>query len=215
MSNWCDNYITVECDNWDDIKRYCRDLNYDDEFSDFSFNKILPLEGGDASNVWGTKWDACDAYVGESFFNFQTAWGPSVPVTVALSLQFPDAVFTHAYNEPGCQFAGVVTIANGGQTFEEVFDPSNRNEYIKDLITAGLESEDNFFLVGEDYLEECNVDSLDNGYFIYDKGSLNSDSPVSDFYIFKDDTRVKVREFKDDIATISEGNVISELKLDI
>jgi hypothetical protein len=148
MPNWCDNYITVECDNWEEIKEYCRDLDLDDRVSDFSFSKILPLEDNDASEYWGTKWDAASAFSGESFFNFQTAWGPSIPVTIALSSKFPDATFRHAYNEPGCVFAGFVEVKGGLIIAEEAFDSGDGSAYIEKLIEEGLDSDDNYYYIG-------------------------------------------------------------------
>lgn len=48
---------------------------------------------------WGTKWDACDAYVDEreQTFNFDTAWSAPIPVIQKLVTMFPDIGFTLTY----------------------------------------------------------------------------------------------------------------------
>lgn len=44
---------------------------------------------------------------------FDTAWGPPIPVIVALSDQFPDAILRITYDEPSCGFCGFVTLQAG------------------------------------------------------------------------------------------------------
>lgn len=60
--------------------------------------------------AWGTKWGAGDVarrdYDGRACITFQTAWGPPVPVIIALAKQFPLVTLTIEYFEHGGQFAG-------------------------------------------------------------------------------------------------------------
>ncbi len=67
---------------------------------------------------WGTKWNATDSslkWVNEEkiIFEFDTAWGPSIPVTLSLSGKYPDLQFTHRYSVSRMDSTGIVTIRNG------------------------------------------------------------------------------------------------------
>jgi len=65
---------------------------------------------------WGTKWGAYEVLrrdYGGLCVTFQTAWGPSLPVTAALAIAFPDLLISHEYFERGYQIAGGVTFEPG------------------------------------------------------------------------------------------------------
>lgn len=59
---------------------------------------------------WGTKWNACNVHIARTTrgctIRFTTAWSPPVPVIVALSEKFPDALFDLKYFEGGMGFQG-------------------------------------------------------------------------------------------------------------
>lgn len=143
MPNWCYNEIEVVGEN-SIIKQMLEKIKTED--SDFDFNTIIPYpkqfadldaktaneqgygaEGYNSGGYewcidnWGTKWGACEASVwneGEVLsLNFDTAWSPSLPVTKALSIAFPELTFTHKYEEGGCDFSGY-TIFKAGEEIE-------------------------------------------------------------------------------------------------
>jgi hypothetical protein len=70
---------------------------------------------------WGTKWNAV-FYESETAvtrhgdgvkYFFDTAWGPSLPVTLEMSKKFKDLIFTHLYAEFGMDFSGYIRVENG------------------------------------------------------------------------------------------------------
>lgn len=69
---------------------------------------------------WGTKWNA-SFYGSNSIeifddvvkYSFDTAWGPSLPVTMGMSKKFSDLIFTHLYAEFGMDFSGYIRVENG------------------------------------------------------------------------------------------------------
>ena len=70
---------------------------------------------------WGTKWSAREVYVpdradGDSRgeYEFETAWGPAMPVSAALAKAFPGLTVTHRYCEGGNGFAGYVVFDHEG-----------------------------------------------------------------------------------------------------
>jgi hypothetical protein len=90
------------------------------------FNRIIPypLEFNDVEEVdwriehWGTKWNATNPSLkwenaGKIIFEFDTAWSPSIPITVALSERYPDLVFVHHYDVSRMECRGTATIVNG------------------------------------------------------------------------------------------------------
>jgi hypothetical protein len=99
-----------------------------------------------AIHNWGTKWnvakmdvdETCDAEIEEIEddlirVTFETAWGPSLPITKQLSKMFPTLLFHHAYDEPGMDFAGYITYKNEEEIGREEFQHSFSyiEEYMK------------------------------------------------------------------------------------
>ena len=129
MPNWCENTMEVYGDN-EDLKSFVDSMVGQD--SDFDFGKVIPypegmdynLEGYDWSKEnWGTKWNAqnptvdlCDGVV---FIEFETAWSPSKPITLALSKKFPTLSFKHHYQEGGNDFSGNYNCWEGVPITEE------------------------------------------------------------------------------------------------
>ena len=73
---------------------------------------------------WGTKWDLDDetqltAHPGSLMYEFHSAWSPPVGVIEKAAEEFPELEFTLEYYEPGCDFAGVLTINRHGQDHEQ------------------------------------------------------------------------------------------------
>ena len=74
-------------------------------------------------NNWGTKWNAYHVarrdYDGRVCVTFQTAWGPPVPVIVALAVRFPTVSFTLEYFERGMNCAGGFKIPSEDDWYED------------------------------------------------------------------------------------------------
>ena len=139
MPNWCYNRIEIEGSEKERLRMKAF-IHGDDDDVEFDFNKILPYpekyakmdaevdedginrsKGFNAGGYdwcianWGTKWNACDVIVADDGFeiDFDTAWSPSLPVTLALSKLFPTLIFTHRYEEGGCDYSGFSVFRNG------------------------------------------------------------------------------------------------------
>jgi len=90
----------------------------------FSFGALVPCSNADGGgdwftqhcNRWGTKWDVCElceCQPGDVSGSFDTAWGPPIPWLATVAVLFPEIRFTLTYEEPGCDFAGVLVLQNG------------------------------------------------------------------------------------------------------
>lgn len=67
---------------------------------------------------WGTKWNSCYAKPpikkdNKLTYNFDTAWGPPLPVIIAMSILFPNLIVNLKYDEPGMCFKGTLECKNG------------------------------------------------------------------------------------------------------
>jgi hypothetical protein len=85
---------------------------------------------------WGTKWDACDTYVGRTdelnaSISFQTAWSPPEPIFRAIAEQFPNLTFDISYEEEqgwGGEWLG----SNGTLSFVREWDiPNSHSDYVE------------------------------------------------------------------------------------
>lgn len=75
--------------------------------------------------TWGTKWDV-DAHLdapldlsaehGEATLTFASAWSPPVEALTILAAQHPQCALELSYDEPGNDFSGVATWADGALT---------------------------------------------------------------------------------------------------
>jgi hypothetical protein len=131
MPNWNTNQINVSGDEKTLLELV--EFVKSEELS-FDFRKIVPYMGdgreitNDNFNAggydwcnknWGTKWTIDeDTYsfgtgLNSVSFEFDTAWSPSLPVTLALSKKFPTLTFEHRYEEGGMDFSGVVEYIGG------------------------------------------------------------------------------------------------------
>lgn len=137
MPNWCTNTLIVIMPDGrrDEIMQGIM------QDGKVTFRKVLPeppdmdLTAGRGSGLggvpdwyewrmqnWGTKWDAHDTMMvdvdslkGSSILevNFNTAWAPPMMWLVAASKKYPEAQWTLAYDEPGNDFGGFVTLRAG------------------------------------------------------------------------------------------------------
>lgn len=65
---------------------------------------------------WGTKWNADGCNIGDDYLEFNTAWDPSIPVTVELSRRFPNLKFFHEWADEGLYRCGKSEICDGIET---------------------------------------------------------------------------------------------------
>jgi len=101
---------------------------------------------------WGMKWNAIHPEVdfwpsegrmdggiqkNRAILIFETAWNPSLPITVALSRMFPSLYFSHLYEESGVWFSGLMECKNGKVLYNERGDfgayRCNNDEYYDDF----------------------------------------------------------------------------------
>lgn len=124
MANNCYNYLEISGSKAD-IKRLEECIKSDKkDDSGWDMSKIIPVEIDEKGfykiensiyDIWGTKW-----FDGEYFENkgktavltFDTAWSPSLPVTLEMSRKFNLKV-KHFYEESGCDFEGDYNVDNG------------------------------------------------------------------------------------------------------
>ena len=74
---------------------------------------------------WGTKWSARNVYASENSvgdYEFETAWGPSIPVSAALAKLFPGLTVTHRYCEGGNGYAGYAVFDHEGALDSEEYE---------------------------------------------------------------------------------------------
>jgi len=67
---------------------------------------------------WGTKWADCETVEdarepGRLVYRFESAWSPPVEGVKNISARFPALTFSLEYAEPGCDFSGTATMAEG------------------------------------------------------------------------------------------------------
>ena len=113
--------------------------------------------------MWGAKWGVNEVYldddsdIGSLSYRFCTALTPPVEFVGYVSLLYPDLEFRLAYDEPGNNFAGTLTVRDGrGTHFERESQPFEDEDEIEDedylenetaaaeVPLQGQESEENF-----------------------------------------------------------------------
>jgi len=85
---------------------------------------------------WGTKWDACDTYIGRdndlnASVSFQTAWSPPEPIFRAIVEQFPNLTFDISYEEEQ-GWGGELSGSNGELSLVKEWDiPNSHSDYVE------------------------------------------------------------------------------------
>jgi hypothetical protein len=73
-------------------------------------------------STWGTKWNAYnlkrEIRKKSTFYTWQSAWAPPIPVIAALAAKFPKLRLTHKFYECGMAFKGVHVYENGVRVLE-------------------------------------------------------------------------------------------------
>ena len=133
MPNWVINHINIKCNKtvFEQIKQFVAGDN-----GDFDFEKIIPMPNsvfrGDLGReeeerypgelnwydwsikYWGTKWNCNNAYYGDSYFVFETAWSAPDPVIAKLAEKFPKVKITHRYADEDIGYnCGINVYENG------------------------------------------------------------------------------------------------------
>lgn len=112
MANHCYNRLEISGEP-DDIQRLqeCLRVNPPGACAEWDLDRIIPRETDhprEACEKWGTRWfsdlDFCN-HGDSATCVFDTAWSPSLPVTLAISERFHLRV-AHYYEEPGFDFEG-------------------------------------------------------------------------------------------------------------
>ena len=215
MPNWCMN--TLEYSNRiDEISEFIKD-----ESEAISFNKIVPRpdefnEDGRWYNWnienWGTKWDACESStVSDGVIIFNTAWGPSLEATIALSRKFDDVVFTHSYYEGGCMFAGEYKFLNGDSISSETSDTSidTISDFYEFLFDKGLESEESYVKVNGEYINLYEFENVEK-YLVKDLYFIKKDGcKIEDLIILDEENIVvKVAKYDNNLVTLENGDTL-------
>ena len=156
MPNWCDNYITITDCSPEVLSEIEEFVKSEDEV--FSFNEVIPIPenpstGNWCSMNWGTKWESSESELNDNCFSFQTAWGPSLLVTIKLSTLFENVTFRHSYYESGCAFAGLGLYRNGETLDLKELNSISENWY-EFLFEEELDDPANYFKVDGKYYPE-------------------------------------------------------------
>ena len=162
MPNWCENNLTIEGPEdciADLLVRITRGLGSEEidfaritpESKNHEMTEVTDLVDGvpicyqvnewyyDHINRWGTKWNACDCYIGDRRdghveFCFETAWNPPSGYYDILAKfiedEYPGAevVFYTYFIEPGCCFEGSGEGTDGEYTEESHDLPDDSDE---------------------------------------------------------------------------------------
>lgn len=130
MPNWCENEIEIKGkkESIIELVKFIKSKE-----CDFDFEKVVPFPEGVKPDSeegykfrmanWGTKWklEGASVYTEEESqgevakIDFETAWGPSLGITLALSRKFPSLSFTHRFAESGEDFSGCSVFSGGIQ----------------------------------------------------------------------------------------------------
>lgn len=139
MPNHCFNTLTITSNEIENVKKfYSENLNVEEEFCHLSFNKSIPIPEDEKSNWynwncenWGTKWDAYEIEINDNDnsieYYFQTAWSPPTPWLDTVAKKYTNIEFRLEYNEPGCDFGGIITYNNGELTQDDQYNISDYN----------------------------------------------------------------------------------------
>lgn len=152
MPNWCDNTLVINGEP-ERVTEFLEIIKSEDAVIDFDTLVPMPsaLRGrkspDDQGAVtwyewsvenWGTKWNACDAYIdeegkGDAVILFQTAWSPPVPWIEKVIKYFPWLSFELWWEEGGMGFAGIMEASNGEYSISEwdIIWDEEQSEYVK------------------------------------------------------------------------------------
>lgn len=77
---------------------------------------------------WGTKWNACEAKIGDDYLEFETAWDAPFPITEELSRRFPELTFSHEWADENLGYnCGKVEFKGGESIAEYEFESDDES----------------------------------------------------------------------------------------
>jgi hypothetical protein len=139
MPNHCCNVLIVTSPNniIEQIRNFYVD-NFKDKSLHLSFEKNVPIPEDKKEDWynwncqnWGTKWDAYDIDIDDNDDNFtyyfNTAWSPPLAWLEKIAAKYPNLELNLEYNEPGCDFGGVINYKNGEVIQDESYNLSEHN----------------------------------------------------------------------------------------
>lgn len=139
MPNNCCNVLIVTSPNniIEQIRNFYVD-NFKDKSLHLSFEKNVPIPEDKKEDWynwncqnWGTKWDAYDIDIDDNDDNFtyyfNTAWSPPLAWLEKIAAKYPNLELNLEYNEPGCDFGGVINYKNGEVIQDESYNLSEHN----------------------------------------------------------------------------------------
>ena len=126
MANYCFNQLEIS-GKIKDIKKLGELIKSEEEDEDYDLTKIIPIEidekgcykVDDIYKVWGTRWTnsvSFDDYGKTAIISFDSAWSPSLPITLEMSRMF-NLKINHFYEESGCDFEGDYNVKDGVEIF--------------------------------------------------------------------------------------------------
>lgn len=134
MPNHCHNDLYIDGPK-EQVAALLALIGADAEVPAFDFNKVIPMpsqfEGHDGFNAggyewcianWGTKWGAYNVArrdYGGACVTFQTAWGPSKQVVLALHKLFPLCNLHLEFFERGMEFTGGMSALSEDEWYED------------------------------------------------------------------------------------------------
>jgi len=146
IPNWCDNSLSVSHSDPAMIDRFMKAVETGNLFAEFvPLNETGEWDYHAAVDMWGTKWDACDASFEKTDENsvsgyFMSAWAPPIGFYEAM-VELGFDIDAH-YHEPGMAFAGTFNNEEGDYSFEYDFsDPEWRDSVSSETLLDWLESE--------------------------------------------------------------------------
>jgi hypothetical protein len=141
MPNWCENGLTVEGDDHEELMRFKEHAKgkgwSGKKDTILDWNQFLPMPQEVVENGyngegklkgvpsgfhwegenWGTKWGACETHLHEGTgyleYSYETAWSAGEGWFVAMAKMFPKLNFSLCYSELGMGFRGTMLAENG------------------------------------------------------------------------------------------------------
>ena len=170
MPNWCWNNLQVTCTE-EHVAELQDFVEKSTSIKDTEFSFQGTLFRGDREDWynwsldnWGTKWDACEPYINESeaqcfSVSFDSAWAPPCNWIQNIMHKYTNLEFELEYDEPGCCFAGILTVHKAKDIFiDDFYDTDSASECCEAKVF--YEDDEDYTLVSQEFQcskckEEC------------------------------------------------------------
>lgn len=157
MPNWCSFDIEIEgdLDTLNEIWTKSQVFDSRNEAYDFDLTVHHPMPEDIEDwwewrvRNWGCKWEpdfgsyALHPIVGGIYASGVSAWGPPIPLLLAITAKYPVTVVL-AYNESGMEFGGATAMADGAVLYAKEFsytDIPGYTEVIDSIPLSPMEEE--------------------------------------------------------------------------